>query len=350
LKKYSYISIPALCVPKSTYPLSNDLFIYPVFTKDRVEFQYSSKGKTASAIMLFKEQVDNSDPLMTDQIEDFVLFHSFIVQDSHPYEWYEKEFHSKLICSKESKSREEFIESIKKDPVVLLPTGIFPSDEEWDFEHFTPFIFDRKYRISYSETFNKFLKAKNERKRIYDYIRLYDFAANLSQVNTLYDNVALSLSLMYTILDDFLGHPRHCSKRLECNTCGRTDVTHDVENLAEFQNKRIGSLLESKERSIIENYQKLLKKMNEVRGATYHGAVFFSIFDEWLEEAKKLKDLGTKVVSGKLSLERVIREFRDSYLAKSQAEWLFSEFIRSLLINKLIGDRYYPILLMDLIT
>ncbi|MEM3627063.1 MAG: hypothetical protein QXZ25_03445 [Candidatus Bathyarchaeia archaeon] len=207
-------------------------------------------------------------------------------------------FNGKLIHSLRIESREGFIKSLKKDPINSLA-----SELKKNFEHFPPYEFDEKYKISYAEAFRKFLQAKNERRKIYEYIRLYDFAANLSQINPLYGNIALSLSLLYTILDAFLGSPKYCSKKLTCENCGNKNISHQVESLASYHRRKIDELLKSQERSLKENYLKLLKIMNEIRSKTYHGAIFYSIFDGWLKEARTKRNLGPKAEAW--TLERI---------------------------------------------
>ena len=337
MKEYNYVIIPTLCIPKSQYYLLDNIFIVPLCS-DKPDFYYDSSGRISSAIALCKEIDGGRQPIRFELLKDFIIFHYFISGDSYSYRAFEN---SKLTVDRKSfESKEEFIDSMKRGDVIADKyTG--------KFDRFPPFYDDifknPELGISYRKTFDKFLEAKNKGDWIYEYIRLYVFSNNYKWISKAYQNDSLTMSLLYTILDAYLGEPERCSNVLNCDSCGLNLQSHYKESLAKYQNNKIKEILDGRgcDPKSVKLYQKLLKKINRIRSATYHRASFFNYGEEWLKETKK-SDYPKEEVSDEWSFERIVKE-SGNYTAKALALCKFSDFIKILLINELIEEKkFYP--------
>ena len=211
------------------------------------------------------------------------------------------------------------------------------------FDRFPPFSNDifknPELGISYRKTFERFLEAKNKGDRIYEYIRLYVFSNNCEWISKAYKNDNLTMSLLYTILDALLGEPERCSNVLNCDSCGIKMQSHYKESLAKYQNNKIREILDGMgfDPKSVELYQKLVKKINRIRNATYHRASFYNCCEEWSKENKKSADSDDEV-SNIWSFERIVKK-SDNHTTKALARFKFSDFIKILLINGLIDKR-----------
>jgi hypothetical protein len=234
------------------------------------------------------------------------------------------------VFLKENKSKVEFIKSL--DKCSPLTQKMFSN-----FDAFPPFLIlrDPSYTISYAKVFRKFFEARNEKKKIYNHIRMYEFATNLSRVNSLYSSDALAFSILYTIFDSLVGTPKGCSNVLTCNRCGITLPFHVVESLAQYQNGKIADILKPLNITQIEPWQELVKKVNRVRSETYHRAHFLNLMEEWLAEVRKSKS--NKQITTDWDLNRVLKEFDTSSTAKKLAFDWFRDFVRALLVSDLIA-------------
>ena len=340
VKEYNYVIIPTYVIPKSQYDLLDNLFIVPLWGRsDEPEFYFDASAKTISAIALCKE-IDGGRQLITFELcKDFVVFHCFISGDNLPYRALEK---TELTVERTSfEAKEDFIESIRRGDVRADKyTG--------EFDQFPPFYDDifknPELGLSYRKTFERFLEAKNKGDRIYKYIRLYVFSKNYTRISKAYQNDNLSMSLLYTILDALLGEPERCSNALNCDVCGCKIESHYKESLAKYQNKKIKEKLNSGgcDLGSVKLYQKLLKNINHIRGATYHKASYINYFEESLKETQK-SDYPKEEVREDWSLERIVNDKLGNYTAKKLMLYTFEDFIKILLINELIGERkFYP--------
>jgi len=330
LNKFSYVFVPVQYPPASKYELMDKIFLYPVWAKDESEWIKIDSflgRRTNIAIALCTEESAPSKKLYS-LVSDFVLFQSFIIPDPIPYEWFEKIYSPRAICLKESKSKNEFIKSLDSgQPKHWL-------DFYLNYDEFPPILKIRKFKISYANIFKKFLKAKTEKMKIYNYIRMYEFANNLKWVNLLYPNEALSFATLYTIFDSLVGSPLWCDTTLECGSCGRT-VNHTKESLAKYQNRKLADILKPLyTQELIEQWQEFVKKMNRMRSRAYHQAGFINFLEEWLAETRRRPI--KQHTEERWSLNRVIKEFETSFTAKQLAFSHFKDLIRLILIINLL--------------
>ena len=330
MKEYYYVIIPTGCAPNMQYDLLDNLFIVPICS-DESEF--------CSAIALCKEIGGGRRPIPYELLRDFIVFHCFISVsgDSRSYSAFEK---NELKVERTSfESKEKFINSIK-------PRGVIVDKYTGDFDRFPPFYDDifrnPELSINYRETFERFLEAKDKGEEICEYIRLYVFSNNLKWISKAYQNDNLATSLLYTILDALLGEPERCSNVLNCDSCGRETVEHSKESLAKYQNRKIKEILDGVgcDPELVILYQKLMKKINRIRGKTYHGGKFFNYIEEWSKETKKT-NWPKEEVSDEWPFGRIVKS--DGFITKELKRAVFSNFIKILLINRLIGEKkFYP--------
>jgi hypothetical protein len=335
LNKYKYAIVPTYNPPITQYELLEEIFLYPIWAKNEEEmFTVTVRPNHLKIISAVAVCVDQTDPSIKINfpIKDFVIFHSFIRNDSNPYVWFEKTYSSSMVYLKESKSKEEFVKSLDSGQPMM--SDLFQK-LLGNYNAFTPIIGKRSFKISYAETFKKFLKAKNEKMGIYNYIRMYEFAGNLSKVNSLYPNEALSFATLYTIFDSLVGSPSSCVNAITCDSCGRT-VYHDMESLAQYQNRKLADILKPLyTQNVINQWQKLVKKINGLRSGTYHEAYFLNFMEEWLAENRK-KGSKKQHTEEKWSIDRVITEFNTSFTAKQFGFFYFQDLIRKILILQLV--------------
>lgn len=207
-------------------------------------------------------------------INDLVLFHTFVTNNSQTYHYAENsnklsfeddelEFGDNKNLIGEGGSAK--IVDFKKFPLLMSCNRI--PESQLIFEY-----------VDYKTSFEKFLELKTKKIKgltgkynLYDLISLYEFARNFEITHRLYRNTNLPLSFYITILESLIGKPEGCKIKLHCEDCG-ADVPHSKVSLEKH----------------FEKYFKQFKSFRSIRHKTFHSGSSFD-FGKYFSDLYKSK-------------------------------------------------------------
>ena len=307
--KIRYVYLNAFAIPKSTYYLDDTIFLIPVQKIDTNHF-YSG--------MLLCTTNNRDFHLWS----DFGIYHALITGEREILKNWSTV--KEAIKQEEVENKEDFIDKNE----TFISDSLNPGNP--DFEKYEP-IFASPLKINYAEGFQNFVKARTDQLKIFEQIRLFVFASGFDDWQMFYHNQNLKDSLYYTVFDSLIGLPKQCSNKYHCDVCSRSDISHNEESLANYQERMLSTILN---KDIKNNFIQLVKRINRKRGATYHNASYFNCIEEWVEENRRQDKTETK--EDTWTFERVIQEF-DTHVGREMGSSYFSNLIKILLILKLFN-------------
>lgn len=240
--------------------------------------------------------------------KDLVIFHTFISGYSPTYIFAETA-HKVLFPN----SRLLFIHDTSTKDLRIVDFNSFPVEiyEDMDIQPETQYI-------NYKQAFRKFRELQTNRvtRKLYDQIRLYIYAKGMVDINKIYTNTYLTLSLYVTILESIIGCPPKCDHSLTCSKCDAKITEHFTKSLDKY---------------FKEHYPALHKKSRGIRHSTYHQGVYFDLTQSLVDS-----DWGGEEDDAKLDRHiRAITNLEDTLEFQVQKELteLFLNFCQNRIIK-----------------
>lgn len=275
---YSYVILTD-SLPTSEYKLDDSYILRIIKATPKMFNGTSLREENNGALMAFP-YIDNESFGI---YKDLIIFHSFISSYKPTYIFAETA--SKTYFDD---SELAFLNNItKKD---------YPEANVVDFNTYPLLTSDnpddefKSQPMNYKQAFQLFknLQHGEKTRNLYDQIRLYVFASTLEDINKIYTNTYLTLSLYVTILESIIGKPPECDEPFICNKCGAKISKHYTKSL---------------EKHFKEHYPMLHRKSRKIRHATYHEGVYYDLIQslvdydlagQWPDDTleKKAKEIG----------------------------------------------------------
>ncbi len=227
------------------------------------------------------------------------MFHSFLCDDPETYDYAERSWkkdygESELIFVRNRNYFYEIVDLGKKRQKRLVrrkrinaidfdhfPVKVYPTIKETleqessscendrstltealtEAEKLTP---EYEVEISYNKGFQLFYDLKTLDKKLYNQMRLYVFAGNLSEFAEVYRNDNAPIAFYISILESQAGGPPTCRELLHCDECGRDILNHGTPIEEHFINK----------------YGTGFKNLRRIRHKFFHQGEYSSVLEE----------------------------------------------------------------------
>jgi len=245
--------------PTSEYRL-DDSYVLRIIKATPKMFNGTLLGKENNGALLAFPHIDNESPRV---YNDLIIFHSFISSYNPTY----------IFAETANKTRFDDSELVFLNNITKKD---YPEADVVDFNTYPLFTsnnLDDEFKsqpINYRQAFQLFkdLPYGEKTRNLYNQIRLYIFASTLNDINRIYTNTYITLSLYVTILESIIGEPSECDEPLICNKCGATISKHYTKSL---------------EKHFKEHYPMLHRKSRNIRHVTYHKAVYYDLIQSLVD-------------------------------------------------------------------